>query len=157
MPIKTAELYQLAYCSNSTAEMGPEVLDAILRSSEKNNSRNEVSGILLYHDNVFFQVLEGEEDRVKTLFQTIGRDPRHNAVSMMWEGQVQQRSFPDWAMGYAGPDEVSGLPEDVLVSLHQLRDFPSSTREVDQIALALTRSVYATFERWNGSGATQSP
>jgi hypothetical protein len=36
----------------------------------------------------------------KELFDDISRDKRHNTIVKILDGHSQERSFPDWSMGY---------------------------------------------------------
>ena len=48
----------------------------------------------------FMQLLEGEEDVVQTLFQTISEDWRHRSVEVFYEGTIENRAFTDWSMAF---------------------------------------------------------
>lgn len=49
------------------------------------------------------QLLEGPEGVVETLFDTIKQDPRHNKVYGLVRGDISERTFPDWQMGFIVP------------------------------------------------------
>ena len=55
--------------------------------------------MLLYCEGNFFQVLEGEEDAVHAIYETIKRDPRHSDIVKIIEEGISERSFGDWSMG----------------------------------------------------------
>ncbi|WP_092891658.1 BLUF domain-containing protein [Roseicitreum antarcticum] len=75
-------VYQLAYVSSSRTRLYEALLNDILTVSEKNNTRDGISGILMYHDQLFFQVLEGERTCVKNCYDRILLDPRHSAIGV---------------------------------------------------------------------------
>ena len=57
------ELIHLIYSSASTtSNLTEEALNIILSESRENNKANNISGILLYQDGSFFQVLEGGQN-----------------------------------------------------------------------------------------------
>ena len=64
------------------------------------NECNEVTGILLYFDLVFFQVLEGPREVLESLFEKIVEDPRHRDVTLQVSEPIASRLFPDWSMSY---------------------------------------------------------
>lgn len=93
-------LIQLIYISNSTQFDSEEKLAELLKVSRKNNSKNGLTGMLLYHDGQFFQVLEGKEEDVMATFEKIKRDIRHRACRKMAVIDIENREFRDWTMGY---------------------------------------------------------
>ena len=80
-----------------------ELLELLARSRE-NNSKLGVTGMLLYKDGEFMQVLEGAEQTVRTLIAKIERDPRHKNVSKLLIGNCPERQFPFWYMGFSNLD-----------------------------------------------------
>ena len=75
-----ASLRRLIYISSASGKFGQADLDAILAISRKNNSARGLTGMLLFHDGCFFQVLEGEAAIVERTFATISNDTRHGGV-----------------------------------------------------------------------------
>lgn len=97
-------IYYLVYSSKASYLFMNGDLSKILAVSRQHNTKRGLTGILLYHDNRFIQVLEGEENTVKQLFSTISSDKRHNGVAKLMDGYTEGRQFPDWAMGYRKVD-----------------------------------------------------
>jgi hypothetical protein len=93
-------IYQIAYMSAARPGMRDAEVHDILRASTVNNRRDGLSGMLLLVDGTFFQVLEGEKDMVEEAYRRIGRDTRHSALLRVLERYREQRSFPDWTMGF---------------------------------------------------------
>jgi hypothetical protein len=60
----------------------------------------DLTGLLLHKDDRFVQVLEGREQVVRQLFATIQQDARHQAINILFEGDIAQREFADWSMGF---------------------------------------------------------
>ncbi len=71
------------------------------------NKATNVTGMLLYKDGNFIQVLEGEEQNVRSLYAKIGRDLRHRGLIALLQGEIAERQFPNWSMGFR---ELSGAP-----------------------------------------------
>ncbi|WP_157928835.1 BLUF domain-containing protein [Pararhizobium haloflavum] len=92
--------YQLLYVSGATRPMLPADIDAILAASRANNARLDVTGLLLYADGTFIQILEGERHVVQSLAQTIRKDQRHRNFMVLAELQAEARAFSDWQMGF---------------------------------------------------------
>jgi hypothetical protein len=93
-------LLSLVYTSASTHLMTEAELDALLMKSRERNSQLGLTGMLLYYDGAFIQVLEGPEENVRMLYTRIGQDPRHHRVIRLLEEYIPERNFPDWSMGY---------------------------------------------------------
>ena len=94
-----------------------------------NNKKLNVTGMLLYDDGSFFQVLEGDKAAVNSLFNIIEKYPRHSKVSKIVEEPIVSRSFSEWTMGYS---DVS-IKE--LKQIKALNDFfteNNSFTELDQ-------------------------
>ena len=76
-----------------------DLLD-ILKTSRKNNKKNDISGMLLYDNGSFIQVLEGEDSMVDNTFINIQNDERHNNILLMQNRDINSREFEDWSMGF---------------------------------------------------------
>ena len=94
---------QLLYVSNTVDELGLGDLDQILTASRRNNAMMSITGLLLFIDGGFLQVLEGEERAVRELYTRISSDPRHRNTRLMLDREVPARAFPDWSMGFERP------------------------------------------------------
>jgi hypothetical protein len=87
------------YLYISTAPTLPrEEVDAILATSARNNPERGITGLLLFNGRNFLQLLEGDEDDVASLMETITADPRHSGVSVLDRRGIAARTCPDWAM-----------------------------------------------------------
>ncbi len=56
--------------------------------------------MLIHRAGNFIQVLEGEEDAVKNLYETIKADKRHAGEIVISEGEINERQFAKWAMDF---------------------------------------------------------
>ena len=93
-------MYFLTYVSSAVTPFTPSELVELLATSHENNAKSNISGMLLYKDGNFMQVLEGDEDVVRTLYDKIGRDRRHRGLLTLIQGPLAERQFPDWSMGF---------------------------------------------------------
>jgi hypothetical protein len=138
-------VYQMAYVSVTDTQLGNDDLSDILSASILNNERDGITGLLIYHDQLFFQVLEGAEDMVKKSYKRIAIDQRHHGLSNVWEGQADERAFPDWAMGLVSPDTLGEKGRDSLRSLAELKRADGPLLAGETLAEALARSVLSEF------------
>ena len=92
-------MYQFMYWSRATAPMDePELLD-LLHVSQTNNNRNRITGLLVYFNQSFWQVFEGQKEDAVRLMEAIKADTRHYAVTIIHQGEIREREFGDWSMG----------------------------------------------------------
>lgn len=91
----------LIYISTAVRPMGREDLVEILTKSRDNNQRNKITGLLLYAEGTFIQVLEGSQDDVLSTFHNITLDIRHKNVIKLLNDTLHERVFPKWSMGFA--------------------------------------------------------
>lgn len=90
----------LIYISVATKPLTEAELVELLNKSRSNNERDGLTGMLLYKDERFMQVLEGEKAAVMATFARIKSDPRHHDVIVLLEGELAERDFPQWWMGF---------------------------------------------------------
>ena len=90
----------MVYSSTATAEFGDAELAQLLDVCRRGNARSDITGMLLYRDSRFLQVLEGSREAVHSLMMTIARDPRHDDVRILLEDRLDERRFPDWTMAF---------------------------------------------------------
>ena len=94
-----ASLWQLVYASAATPDFKPSDLDEILRAARRRNPVMGVTGMLLYVDSSFLQVLEGSDDQIDELYELIRADDRHTRTVLLLREPIEERSFADWTMG----------------------------------------------------------
>lgn len=95
---------QLLYTSSTSRDTPPETIDSILAVSRKNNSRDGITGVLLYIDGGFMQVLEGEPVVVSKTLERIRKDSRHWNTGVLLD-RTAERAFSSWTMGFVKPTE----------------------------------------------------
>jgi hypothetical protein len=93
-------MFHLVYVSSASQPFTKPGLQALLEQARKKNTDLGVTGMLLYKDGNFMQVLEGEQEVVTKLVGNIEPDPRHKGVLVLLRGTSEQRLFPDWSMGF---------------------------------------------------------
>jgi hypothetical protein len=76
-----------------------ELLSLLTKARELNATKG-ITGLLLYKDGYFVQILEGAKDCLNALLNKIRQDSRHHGVVTISEGEVLDREFSSWAMGF---------------------------------------------------------
>ena len=94
-------MFQIVYESAATRPITKTDISDILTASRVNNAKVGVTGMLIYHEGMFIQALEGPKDAVEALYQKIEKDPRHEDVWMLAQMTPTKRSFAKWNMGIA--------------------------------------------------------
>ena len=127
--------YCFVYTSISKQKWSEDQLKMMLRKSREKNEKQNITGMLLYLDPYFIQILEGEESIITDLFNKIKDDPRHYKVSLIYKKPIAERLFADWRMGF------NVLTEENHADMDGFSDFfenPSSnyshiSSEIDQL------------------------
>lgn len=93
-------MIRLVYISQTTKPFSTDELLDLLKECRRNNSINGLTGVLLYYDECFIQVLEGPEQTVQKVFNLIKKDPRHKNITELTRNFISERQFEDWSMGF---------------------------------------------------------
>ncbi|WP_249219224.1 BLUF domain-containing protein [Loktanella sp. SALINAS62] len=141
-------MHQIVYVSSSINAVSAEEISSLFKTSRRNNTRDQLTGLLLYHDRLFFQVLEGEETLVRACFDRIKNDRRHGAVSILLDREVKQRAFPECSLGYANPENLSDLGRDATLSLTEVRE-KSILEASDPVIWSLVATILSSFRDLN--------
>jgi Sensors of blue-light using FAD len=92
-------LSQLVYVSNRKPNCTEQEIEKILTSCKNNNPPLNITGVLLYSDTKFIQLVEGEYKVINGLYDKIKTDPRHEQVRLITMGPIREKAFPSWHMG----------------------------------------------------------
>lgn len=93
-------MFALIYTSDAVQDCDKSMLMNILNTSIKHNAQNEVTGVLLYREQKFMQLLEGEEKTVMDLYQRIAEDKRHTNCQILHSFNIAKRNVDQWSMGF---------------------------------------------------------
>lgn len=92
-------LHQIVYVSSARySNMSDLDLRDIFEKAMLNNSKNGITGALIYFEDTFMQLLEGEREAVIERFSIIRNDKRHKGVIVLMGDDVEKRSFPGFSM-----------------------------------------------------------
>lgn len=97
-------LCQMIYSSQALQPMGSPELAQILADARGGNEARDVTGVLVYADGVFLQVLEGERAALDELIESIRSDKRHHSMKVFRDEPIDERAFSDWRMAYLAPN-----------------------------------------------------
>ncbi len=89
----------------------------LLEGARRNNQRCGISGMLLYSDRVFMQLIEGPEAAIAMLLATLATDPRHTRLTVLSDQRVAaHRLFPDWGMAFHHLSAIEPVVSEGLLS-----------------------------------------
>jgi Sensors of blue-light using FAD len=148
-----SNLIHLIYASTAMQEFSAEDLLQLLTHARTKNARLGLTGMLLYTENNFFQVLEGEPAVVDELFQTISHDERHMKTVTIIREPIAKRSFGEWTMGF-----VSVTSAD-LQDITGLNDFFGEGSSFAQLSTGRAKKLLNAFKdgRWRSKLNIPSP
>lgn len=93
-------LTTLIYQSKLNVNCSDNDLEILSRKACEKNAPLRITGLLLFNGTEFFQILEGEEDAVNSLFYQISEDPRHCNVVELLRDYSSHRRFNDIGMTF---------------------------------------------------------
>jgi hypothetical protein len=80
---KPKDLVELSYLSEAISDMSFLGLMRLLESARAFNQTNGITGILLYDNQQFGQIIEGERASVMKAWKRIQEDKRHHRVELL--------------------------------------------------------------------------
>lgn len=91
---------RIIYLSSATKFMSDFELHNLLKIARANNKIKNITGLLLYIDGDFIQIIEGDEFEINNLYSNIQFDNRHKNIICVSDQKIVKRQFPDWTMGF---------------------------------------------------------
>jgi hypothetical protein len=98
-------IFSLVYVSRAAAWVTRQDLLDLMATSRTANARDGITGLLLYSDGGFLQMLEGTRGAVESLYASITLDERHDDVTLVRTREQREREFPDWSMAFGAVEE----------------------------------------------------
>jgi|AntRauTorckE6833_2_1112554.scaffolds.fasta_scaffold26693_2 hypothetical protein len=94
-------IYYLVFVSAATRLYNDAELVSLLSKCRANNAKNGITGLLLYHEGNFIEIIEGAQETVERVYnEKIVGDQRHHHMVKLKTGTTAERSFPGWSMGF---------------------------------------------------------
>ena len=137
-------LVHCIYSSVATPLFRGDGVEELLAQARTANAEADITGMLLYVDRGFFQVLEGHPLRIEPVFAKIGADPRHERVTQIIYEPIARRTFGQWTMGYPN------LENRELHAIIGINDFFSGRSCLDGLETGRAKKLLAAFAsgRW---------
>ena len=138
------QLIHCIYASTAASIFMESDIPALLEHARRANAERAVTGMLLYIEGGFFQVLEGDEAIVDNVYDRITRDPRHSKITLIVREPISVRDFSEWTMGFCA---VNAREAGQLVGEN---DFFKSASCVTQLDSGRAKRLLTAFRagRW---------
>ena len=133
------QLVCAVYVSSAHKLLDDVELLELLRVARQNNERSGITGMLLYRDGNFLQVLEGPSPAVDELIDKIKRDTRHHGVILMSRRGVQERQFAEWQMAFRNMSKSHLAESGYSPFLEPTFEDEEETGEASQLVFRLLR------------------
>ncbi|MDP3739715.1 MAG: BLUF domain-containing protein [Hyphomonadaceae bacterium] len=115
----SGSLHRLIYLSSAVGVLRADELDRIYLRSQASNGGAGVTGLLLFVEGSFLQVLEGPAAGVASLMQKIRRDRRHTGITTLYSGACAERTFADSPLHYVPARNLSVGEKSAFADLRQ--------------------------------------
>ncbi len=123
-------MIQLIYVSAAKEGLSEATLPEFLAANRQRNEDRGITGIVVYHQGSFLQVLEGPGAVIDGLFETIRQDSRHEAVTLLSRKSIRHREFGEAAMAFV----------DTTGKGHDLDGFVDYEKELADLTLGDSRA-----------------
>lgn len=117
----------ICYVSSAASNLTKRQIDDLLRFTEEKNNRNNLSGIFLFSEGNFFQILEGEKEHVQALFKKIESDPRHTDLIIIFQKELAEAKFNRYKSSFVSAD-TRFSSQDMESYLSQVESFDPPVR-----------------------------
>lgn len=120
--------YQTLYVSKATENIDSKSVNKFLEKAIAYNTKNNITGILLFRAGIFLQLLEGDKQLVEDLLEKIEKDNRHSNITRIFSLEKNERLFPNWSMGY---HEISDLDINMINEFLSWNKLISAAKDLD--------------------------
>lgn len=100
-------IWSIVYVSTATSLLSEDELESLLSASRLKNEQIGITGILLYHDGNFMQIIEGPKQAVVKLYAQIRGDALHKNLITLLDCPVEERLFAGWWMEFRNLNKLS--------------------------------------------------
>lgn len=100
---------QVVYMSKASEFVNHAEIAKLLLTSRLNNKIYDITGVLIYYNDHFLQVIEGPSAEISKLFSNIIIDPRNYDVEVLQERTISERDFINWSMAFVDIGELENV------------------------------------------------
>jgi hypothetical protein len=89
----------ICYISNFAKNLNKKSIADLIDYVNQHNKAQNITGILILRNKHFFQILEGEHQKIDCLFEKIKQDHRHSCVIKLLDSSIDDRIFNGYNSG----------------------------------------------------------
>ena len=115
--------YVISYVSTQVRELKACEVVQILYETEIRNEAFGINGLLVYSEGNFFEVIEGEKEKIKNLYRHILKDTRHKDVILLFQKEIQKALFKD--------EDSHFISENTLYKKMEVENFNACIQDLD--------------------------
>ena len=128
-------LYTFVYCSRAAEGVDDVEVGRIVELAQRRNVARGITGVLVFGNGVFFQLIEGPAAQVRKLIANLRSDPRHyDVVSLDWSEERRERLYPNWEMERVAADDIRAVLNDALESSEDENNIAALRRILEHLA-----------------------
>lgn len=138
-------VFQLAYISFASDFFKKDSktgVSDILEEAKEFNKENGITGMLLFRNGVFLQILEGSRLEVLNLYGRIASDLRHEGIKTLIKQQNSERLFADWSMSYKEIDDAD------LKELNNILNWEEIIQQTRQFLPVSNHKIMEIFKKF---------
>jgi hypothetical protein len=85
--------YAISYVSTANIDFQDQEIEDMMIKTNQFNSDEKITGILLYNERNFFQLIEGEKKAIQNLYERIKPDFQHKNIIRIFQKLVFEPAF----------------------------------------------------------------
>lgn len=106
-------MFSLVFKSHASINLNIHSYEQLIAKSEDYNHKNNITGFLIFHKGHFLQLMEGEETKIRLLYDTIRLDSCHTDCILVSTENVHSRMFHSWSLFF---DDMYSSNKDIATS-----------------------------------------
>lgn len=129
------KLGTFVYCSRAVEGVDEAEVDRIIESAQRRNRSRGITGVLVFGNGVFFQLIEGPPAQIRSLIASLHDDPRHcDVVALDRSVESRERLYPHWEMERVKADDIRAVLQDALESTEDENNVAALRRILEHLA-----------------------
>ena len=127
--------FAISYLSTANRDLNQDEVAELLDLTEIRNNNAGVNGLLIYSEGNFFEVIEGEESKIKELFENIKEHPRHRNIMIVFEKKIDKPLFDEKEANFIS-ENTKHRQMEVENFLYYIKDLDESMQKAVKNILA---------------------
>lgn len=138
------DISTLTYISHAYDELTSEDIADILEKSIKNNKLWNITGILLYKNKRFFQILEGDKSYIEKIYDKIALDARHYNITILNKSKSKMRLLGNWSMAFLSDNKDFNISHSDLNDFEKenLENFIINIEDIDPMSRIFLKNIF---------------